>query len=442
MSAYGYRRDTTPFLRALATESIVFDHAASQWPKTVPAFASIMTGKFGHSNGVMRFTTGQALDDSHEALAEMMAAAGYDTAAFVSTSALNEKTNVLQGFKTAVETFLDANPFGNATKTALGWLARRREKPFFAWVHYNNAHYPYNGGGGPPDMYVDDEYYDASRPVKCNMDVPMKIPAANLANLGSRPLDMEVVRRNIGGIQPAAVLEGRPYELDYYVARYDAGIHAADAQIGRLIRTARKQGLLGNTIIAVVGDHGEAFGEHNYYVEHGRFPYDDCVLVPMMIRPVGDLVPARVKVPVPAFAVAPTLLEMVGIRPPQAMEAKSLLGLMRGGPGPRFVYTESGYMPDYTISVREQNWKLIHIPNSLDRYFMNDTEYELYDLSNDPGELKNLVAQQSDVAARLRQTLTEWSKPWVADAYSGPMRIDLKLDTETIGRLRALGYVE
>ncbi len=75
---------------------------------------------------------------------------------------------------------------------------------------------------------------------------------------------------------------------------------------------ARTQGLLGNTIIALVGDHGEAFGEHNYYVEHGRFPYDDCVLAPMMIRPAGGLTPARVNVPVPAFAVAPTLWRWSG----------------------------------------------------------------------------------------------------------------------------------
>ena len=153
MSAYGYWRDTTPFLKTLADESVVFEQAASQWPKTVPAFASLMTEKFGHSNGVMRFTTGKVLDESHETLAEMMAAAGYDTAAFVSTSALNEKTKIFQGFETADRTYLESKPFETTTGNALAWMVERRDKPFFVWVHYNNAHYPYHGGGGLPDVF-------------------------------------------------------------------------------------------------------------------------------------------------------------------------------------------------------------------------------------------------------------------------------------------------
>jgi hypothetical protein len=124
------------------------------------------------------------------------------------------------------------------------------------------------------------------------------------------------------------------------------------------------------------------------------------------------------------------------------MEAKSVLDLMRGGPGPQFVYTESGLHARLHAQRAREPLEADPRSHPLDRFFMNNTEYELYDLSNDPGELKNLYGQRPDIVDRLRKTLSAWAEPWVADAYTGPMRIKVELDTETIERLRAMGYVE
>ncbi|MHC4728511.1 MAG: sulfatase-like hydrolase/transferase, partial [Planctomycetota bacterium] len=103
MSCYGYQRRTTPNFAELAAESIVFENAITQWPKTTPAFAALMTGKYCHTTGVMRTPIGQRLGDQHDTLAEILQAHGYDTAAFISSAALNKKTNLFQGCATIGE---------------------------------------------------------------------------------------------------------------------------------------------------------------------------------------------------------------------------------------------------------------------------------------------------------------------------------------------------
>ena len=94
MSCYGYVRDTTPNLRALSREAIIFDNTFTQWPKTAPGFAAIISGKYGHANGVIRITPRSYLDDRHITLTEVLKTAGYDTAAFISAGAIGRSTNI------------------------------------------------------------------------------------------------------------------------------------------------------------------------------------------------------------------------------------------------------------------------------------------------------------------------------------------------------------
>jgi hypothetical protein len=214
MSCYGYRRDTTPTLNTLAQESIVFDKAISPWPKTTPAFAAMITGKYPHTTGVMRLAQGRWLAAEHETLAEILREEGYQTGAFISAPALNLRTNMFQGFDTVKEVWRRGlrRDF-EATKHALAWLRRRNEKPFFAWVHYNNAHYPYRAPGAEPNMFIDDEFYDSSRqlPVHRGEALVLDIPK-------DHPCRQEILRADIGGIHAWAVLEERPDEFGFYVA--------------------------------------------------------------------------------------------------------------------------------------------------------------------------------------------------------------------------------
>lgn len=438
MSCYGYHRETTPTLDALAEESIVFDNAISPWPKTTPAFAAIITGKYPHSTGVMRLAQGRWLAVEHETVAEILQAEGYQTGAFIATPAVNLQTNMLQGCDTVKEVWRSGlrRDF-EATKHALAWLRRRDERPFFAWVHYNNAHYPYRAFGTDPNMFVGDEFYDSSRQLLVHRGTTLALDIPK-----DHPCRQEILRPDIGGIHPWAVLEERPDEFAFYVARYDAGIHAADRMISQLLVAVRRIGILDNTVVAVVGDHGESLGEHNYFFEHGRFPYDDCMHVPMMIRPVDGKKPRRVQIPISTIAMAPSLLEMAGIETPEAMEASSLLPLVDGVEEAESVFSESGYQVDFMLSVRDRKWKLIHVPNEIDRLLMTGSEFELYNLEEDPAELRNLYDREDEVATRLRKALEQWSKPWIKRAYRIPDRSASQPDQATVDRLRSLGYLQ
>jgi arylsulfatase A-like enzyme len=442
MSCYGYERDTTPNLTELAKESIVFDNAITQWPKTTPGFAAIMSAKYGHANGVLRTTHGPRLADEHVTMAEALHEAGFATAAFISSPALAAHANIAQqGFDVVEEVFRDRRRHTLPTERALTWLRKRdTSKPFFIWAHYNNAHYPYRGGGAPnPDMFVGDAHYDPSRRVRAITDPRMRLA---LPIPQDHPCRVEVLRTDMGTVHRWAVLPERPEEYAFYIARYDAGIYGADAAMGALLDGVRALGLWDNTIIAVVGDHGESLGEHNYYFEHGRFPYDATAEVPFMIRPAGGGRERRIDPPVATFRLAPTILEMLGIEPPPDWQAQSLVQLINGDASAEKVFTEVGYHADYMLVVRDNDWKLIHVPDELDRRLMQGTEYELYNWRSDPHERKNLVGANPQQAQRLASALKDWSAPWVASAYGQPQRRKIELDDETRRQLATLGYID
>lgn len=437
LSLYGYPRATTPALEAFSRDAWVFSHAVTQWPKTVPAFAALLTGRYGHSNGVMRVTPGQRLDDRERTLAEVLHEHGFETAAFISSGALHAGTNLFQqGFDRVEETFRTEDAFGEATRRAVSWIAGRGEQPFFAWVHYNNAHAPYRAPGAPADIFVDDAWYDPAPRVRVNSEphFAVQIPADHVHF-------RQIMRPDIGGIPRQAVLPGWPNELAFYVARYDAGILGADRTIEPLLEALRRLGRLGDTVVALVGDHGESLGEHDYYFQHGRFPYDDNLRVPLLIRPPGGVERREVREPVATFRLAPTLLDLVDVAAPVEMEATSLLGRLEGEEDFHSVFSESGYQYDYTLSVRNERHKLIFVPNRFDQSLMRGRAHELYDLVADPGELTDLSETRPEVVDALSGELQRWSRPWIRQAYNRVEDVEI-IDEETRDQLRSLGYLD
>jgi len=437
LGCYGYPRSTSPNLDQLATEGILFEHAVTPWPKTAPAFAALMTGKYGHTTGVMRITPDQFLGDDHETLAEILAKRGYATAVFNSTPVLNPATNLLQGFEHVVQTYRNETPFADATRQAAEWLSQPHERPFLAWIHYNNAHHPYLAPGVERDMFVGDEHYQHEPLIQAMPKATLNLPVAD-----NHPFRRQILHPDLGGAHPSVAIGEEPVELGLYVARYDAGIASADKMIGRLLTVVRENGLLDDTIVVVVSDHGESMGKMSYYFGHGRFPYDDCARVPLIIRPPGQPAPRRIAPPMSTLSLAPTLLQLANIEPPEAMEAPSLVPMMEGGQGVRYVFAESGYQIDYTLSVRDDTWKLIYIPDKLDQSLLHGVEYELYNLREDRGETRNLYESLPNESARLRNVLHTWAEPWIDYAYGKQPQKPPVVDDETLQRLRALGYVD
>ena len=120
----------------------------------------------------------------------------------------------------------------------------------------------------------------------------------------------------------------------------------------------------------------------------------------------------------------------------------SLLPTSRGKASSPYVFAESGYTLHYPISVRDERWKLIMAPNPVDQALMHHGLYQLYDLTTDPGETKDLYALQPKVAKRLREELRTWARSWVTKAYSEPSRQREQVDDEVRKQLKALGYLD
>ena len=389
IGAYGHAGARTPTLDGLARAGVLFERAVTAAPTTLPAHVSLMTGRNPMAHGVQN--NGLRFGDALPTLATALRAAGYRTGAFVSAFVLDARFGLARGFDVYDDT-LDP-PSGRATEeverrgdrtvtAAEAWLAgvspapgaaasasgAAAERPFFLWLHLYDPHDPYD----PPAAF---------------RDAPAQSP-------------------------------------------YDGEIAFADAALATLLGGLERRGLTANTIVAVVGDHGESLGEHGE-ATHGMFVYEAAMRIPALLAWPARL-PAGLRVTslVRAIDLAPTLLELAGRAPLDGATGVSLLPLVHGrGPGPAVAYGET-YFPRLFMnwaplrSLRDGQWKFIEAP-----------ELELYDLAADPGEITNLAARDPDRAGRMRRALHALlAAETSAQAAAGA-------DRETMRKLAALGYV-
>lgn len=417
---HGYQRDTSPFLDGFAAESVAFMNAGVQVPKTVPSLASILSARYPAGSSVL--SNHHKLPQRVLTLAEVLASNGYATAAVTTNANLIPERGFAQGF----EEFQFLSPIRNAeavTTTALERLALGFDRDFFLWLHYIDPHGPYTPPAPYDLMFVDDQYYDADRRVELEYE-PLEGYNENYV-LGAVPRYVQRPLRE----------DPRNMEADYYVARYDGEIRYLDAQLERLLEGLRSTGLLDRTIVAFTSDHGEAMGEHNYYFEHGWFVYEDQVHVPLLLRVPGSTSPERIQSEIEVINLGSTLLDYLGIDPPEVFQGSSLRPLIEGqtkAPRQRYSQTPTEELPHHHLSLRVGPWKYIT---------GGDNHEELYNLQQDPAETRNLVAERADVVELMRQRIL--SGPWVDGAAESSEKLDTdELSAEVVEDLRALGYVD
>lgn len=423
LGVYGYPRPTSPNIDRLAGEGVTFRRAASQWPLTSPSFAALMSSTYGHTNGLIR-NTAQRMPDRPLMLAELLKAAGYSTWAAVGNVNLARFFNFNQGFDTYREIWRedDDRKTDRITRAGLGLLKRASAgRPFFLWLHYFDPHARYEPPKPFDQMFVGDRYFDGS------WRVPLYKDAST----------------DLGGISSKMSL-GTEDRVAYYVAQYDAEIRYVDQQVGLLLKALQDQGLAGDTLVVLTSDHGESLGDHNYFFEHGRFPYDDCVHVPLIVRAPGEPRPGEtVRSPVQSIDIVPTILDLAGLPADPRAEGKSLRLLLRGehprGDQWDYAFTESGFALDYQRSITSERYKLVYVPDAGNRRIMTGRELELYDLEADPHETKNLIDERPEVAALLKRQLWRWM---ANSAPAAPPPAEVRVEGQAEEQLRSLGYIE
>jgi arylsulfatase A-like enzyme len=442
LSAYGYARPTSPAIDRLAAEGVRFEQAAVQWPKTGPSFASLFTATYPKDNGIVR-KVGIPIPCRFRMLAEELQAQGYATHAVVANGAVGSDFYFDQGFDTFVETWKlppgrrgeDPNLAEAVTRLATGVLDRiDRGKPFFLWVHYLDPHWPYDAPGRWKERFQGDAQWDGAA----------RIPVA-----------AGKARQEMMGIGEGQAVDGRD-ELAFYVARYDAEIAYTDAQVGRLLAAARRRGLLRKTLTVLTSDHGESLGDHHYYFDHGRFGFQSCLRVPLIVHYPGVLPPRVDRRPAALVHLAPTLLEAAGAHLADGawMQGRSLTPRLRGAPPPAgdpalLAYSEAGYEQDgkWQKIVRDGRWKLVYAQGLADQRWIagEGVRFALFDLAADPGETRNVGDRHPEHRQRLVRALWQWDRAPRFAALSEPESAacgeEREMEKETEELLRSLGYL-
>lgn len=438
LSCYGYCHDTSPTIDALAAGGVRFKDATVQWPKTWPSMASMLTGTYPNTNGI-RMKPRRPLPQTNVTLAEMLAELGYRTAAVVSNANLGRNFAFDQGFEHFVEVWLDRfraetgeDDFHNApgkvkqytdatfvTDSALSWLQRLpADAPFMLWVHYMEPHGPYV----PPDKYA--------------LMFHGEYPAQQLT-----VRDIPTYQLQYDGITGELITN-----QGFYVAQYDREIRYLDDEIKRLLEGLEAHGTRERTLVIFTADHGESLGEHDYYFEHGRVPYQTTGHVPWILSLPGRLPKGLVlDMPVGLIDLVPTVMDILGRPRPGTAEGASLLPVIEGkqSDAPPYVYMEAGRFEPAQLVVRHGPWKLVHFRHEEDRKLHGHDEFVLFNLQQDPAELNDLAAELPDVVARLRRALEGFGKGAVTAGKPAGDEIKLDgLDEDTQRMLKSLGYLE
>jgi arylsulfatase A-like enzyme len=399
LSAYGYARETSPHLDALAADGVLFLSAIAQAPSTLPSHASLLTSLVPAHHGAS-LKAERALPDGVTTLAEVLRERGYATVAFHGGGQVAAEFGLAQGFDTyqAVE-----GRFAQTVAAARGWLEASAGRPFFLFLHTYETHAPYRPELRHLDLF--DDGYAGDLPDWIGLEEHL-MPINGFAG----------PRRALG-----------PADLAHVVDVYDAGIRSMDEALGELVAFLRETGLYERTLIVLTSDHGEELGERGFVGWHAHTLFDELLRVPLVVKlPGSALAGARVARQVRSLDIAPSVLDVLRIPAPEPFEGISLFDPRAAGDAVSelaWSQTEPGARAPAATSLRTSRWKLYGS--------------RLYDLRADPGERTDVARRRSQLARRLSARRDE-----IAAEAAAPAARTAGLSEATRERLRELGYVE
>jgi len=410
LGCYGHADGLTPRLDALAREGVRFDRAIATAGLTPMSHASMLTGRNPYSHNLRVFSgeLGHSLPATVPSLPEILSDRGWRTAAFVSAYPLSEVFGLNRGyatFSTGIDEQLDLSKpqasrevlqdarrnesqrrADHTVDGALTWLEEHGESgPWHLWVHLFDVH------------------------------DPQLIPPAEFA--AQQGVDYKAAQPFKG-----------PNTKDQL---YGLELRWVDHQVGRLLDWLESSKQYENTVVIVVSDHGQGLsdGMQRHQWSQHRLIYDWSIHVPLIFRIPGELPRPAIPELVRTTDILPTVLEVLDLAPPEDVQGRSLMRLVRGElDEPRIAYAdalnlEDTYSPgkklpekqrDNLYVAMDQRWKLIHHAKAPENS-------ELYDLDADPGEIDNVLAEHPEEAARLLAWLEgEDAFRMVPSGSSGP----------------------
>jgi arylsulfatase A-like enzyme/cytochrome c-type biogenesis protein CcmH/NrfG len=353
LGVYGYTAGATPAIDALRRDSVLFTHAYSHVPLTLPAHVSLLSGTLPGEHGV-RDNVGYAVAPALAPwLPSLLAGHGYATGGFVSSFVLRHATGVARGFATyddhfpraAQATMAGVGRPGQATlDAAKAWLGGQGGKPLFLFFHVYEPHLPYQ----PPP----------------------------------------------------------PFDARFTARPYDGEIAEADRVVGLLLDELKRLGIYDRALVVLLSDHGEGLGDHGED-EHGLLLYRESLQVPLLVKlPGGARAGQTVDQPAQLVDLVPTVIEVLGLEPIAGLAGSSWLSLA----SPRTLYAET-YYPQIHFG-----WQPLRSVIGEGHHYIESTAPELYDLAADPAESRNRLTDDRRLAGRLRDAARGFARPLAAPA--------------------------
>ena len=375
LGCYGGTKVPTPHIDSIAARGVRFAEAAAPTPLTLPSHTSLLTGldppRHGH-----RDNSGATLPAAATTLAEVLAAKGWQTGAFVAALPLDSRFGLDQGFAVyddaygetrqgPADTATPERPARAVVDAALAWLRPRRDQRWLAFVHFYDPHFPY---------------------------------------------------------QPPPHLRQR-----YGATPYAGEVASVDEQVGRLLAFLRDTGQTERTLVVLTSDHGESLGEHRE-LSHGIFAYESTLRVPLLFAPFQ---PRTVRGRVRLVDVAPTVLDLLGLAFPGGVDGRSLRPQLAGAAPP--AEAPPAYFEALAMYLN-LDWAPLRGYVAGRHKYVELPERELYDLAADPSESRNLCAADEASCSAWARRFAAHAGPFQPPVASAGV------DPETRAGLAALGY--
>lgn len=391
---YGYGRNTTPNIDKIASEGVLFTHAFSQSAWTTPGMISIFTSLYPPTHGVD--AKDRTLKDDVLTLPRVLKRNGY--AAPVLPKFVDIPNYWHLGFDVVEKERFQAEEGADLLKL----LEAYKDQRFFIWYHYHGLHLPYNPQNPYDKIFQEDIFSDISADSEAVSVVKKKSVIKN-NSVNFNNTDRKTV-----------------------VALYDGQVKQLDDYMGQLTEKMKKWGILDNTVIIITSDHGEELFEHGF-IGHASTSlnaklYDEIIHIPLIIWWPKKVKHRVVDELVQQIDIMPTILDMLLLPPSEGLQGYSLLPSIQGKTANnlRTVFCETilgGYQSTKEMEeirlrcVRTKEWKLIYTntpASDVSRGGLNEGKYELYNLSSDPKEERNIFENHSDVVKELKKKLFPW----------------------------------
>lgn len=338
---YGAPEGRTPFLDRIARESVVFERAYSQANETQPSHASLFTSRFPSQLGPV--TEDMTIPDGTPTLATALSAAGWRTGAMVAGGHLARVLGLDDGFQQYVEG-RRMGSFQQTAPMALRWLdeSLAGDQPWLLFLHSYDCHIPYAkpnvfgraatpGYAGPMAQIVNDPL--AFEAIYERMYFPRLPEGQDRDSVGARLKEPGMGDRmaqwaTMPGIEHVDLTDE---DVAFLRGLYATGVSYADLWLGVVWAELEQRGVLENSVVVILSDHGEDLLDHGMMSHHHRM-HDASLRVPLLVRlPGGAGGGTRVREVVELLDVTPTLLAMHGVPVPAGMNGRDLNDCLRSG---------------------------------------------------------------------------------------------------------------